>query len=247
MENSADNTFQTNGSKLSEQSFSRRVLTDRYSPTVPAAIGTVQPCASTSKPQPLVGRFQWKSLRALPFVSGKQRNSKQHVQKRRCLLVVPIIVVLYLLASSTFSLVRVLSFASSSLFPPNGTSGGILTMDIDYQECILQYQIDAPSSPSSYPCSTCLAILSTKPLAALSVLDQQLAYNAIQFCALKSLFENANTLGQQALQGVNWVQNLEFCVWGGVTCDGNGRIDTMYDTYLFSIFARSSLTISFWE
>lgn len=156
-------------------------------------------------------------------------EAKRQKRKRRnlCLFITLVIVLLYLLGSSTFSLVQVMSLQPS---PTPSKSDTNTTANLNAQQCISQYTLNAPSSPSTYPCSTCLPLLSSLPrsfTSALSGQDSQSAQNAAQFCALKSVLDNADSEGQASLGGGGWVKDVKFCAWTGVGCDGAGRVSTL--------------------
>jgi hypothetical protein len=142
-----------------------------------------------------------------------------HVQKRKSrrtriilLLCLLIIVLLFLIANVIFLNIRVLSVQPAT---PSSTS-----LSVNAQQCLSQYTLNAPSSPSSYPCSTCLPILQAVPLSSNSQNAQQII-NAIQFCGLRAIFDTANSQGQASL---SWVNDVKFCAWNGVTCDSSGRV-----------------------
>jgi hypothetical protein len=142
-----------------------------------------------------------------------------HVQKRKShrtriilLLCLLIIILLFLIANVIFLNIRVLSVQTAT---PSSTP-----LSVNAQQCLSQYILNAPSSPPSYPCSTCLPILQAVPLSSNSQNAQQII-NAIQFCGLRAIFDTANSQGQASL---GWVNDVQFCAWNGVTCDSSGRV-----------------------
>ncbi|KAG2153242.1 L domain-like protein [Suillus clintonianus] len=157
-----------------------------------------------------------------------------HVQKRKChcktkrnrgLLILLIIILFFLIGNVIFLNVRVLSMNTST---PSNTNP---TLSANAQQCLSQYTLNAPSSPSSYPCSTCLPTLQTVTSTYLSSNPQnaQQILNAIQFCGLRGIFDTANSQGQASLLG--WVTDVKFCAWNGVTCDGSGRVANLQLTF----------------
>ncbi|KIK39168.1 hypothetical protein CY34DRAFT_808597 [Suillus luteus UH-Slu-Lm8-n1] len=149
-----------------------------------------------------------------------------HVQKRKSrrtriilLLCLLIIVLLFLIANVIFLNIRVLSVQPAT---PSSTS-----LSVNAQQCLSQYTLNAPSSPSSYPCSTCLPILQAVPLSSNSQNAQQII-NAIQFCGLRAIFDTANSQGQASL---GWVNDVKFCAWNGVTCDSSGSVANLQLTF----------------
>ncbi|KIO13835.1 hypothetical protein M404DRAFT_446365 [Pisolithus tinctorius Marx 270] len=123
-----------------------------------------------------------------------------------------------------------LSLASS--LSPNPTTQ---VLSADALQCISQYTLNAPSSPSSYPCSSCLPALQGVPSSFMSnsanAQDAQTINNAVQFCSLRAVYETANAQGQTTLGNGSWSQNLNFCTWTGVTCDTSGRVSSLALTY----------------
>ncbi|KAI0048790.1 hypothetical protein FA95DRAFT_994947 [Auriscalpium vulgare] len=106
--------------------------------------------------------------------------------------------------------------------PPSGLSA-------DAQQCINEYTLNAPASPTTYPCSTCLPLLSQLPANSTAVYPT--AVDATQFCALRSLWEDAGSDGQQGLEAGGWVQDVRFCAWNGVRCDGAGQVSSVSLTF----------------
>ncbi|KAG8704836.1 hypothetical protein FRC09_003304 [Ceratobasidium sp. 395] len=91
------------------------------------------------------------------------------------------------------------------------------------QNCLSQFQINAPSNPASYPCDTCFAALSGAPSSAN-------AGPAAQFCAMKAIFDSAGSTGSagsNALSGAGWMKDANPCRWAGVACDSSGSITTI--------------------
>ncbi|QRV88683.1 translocation protein Sec72 [Ceratobasidium sp. AG-Ba] len=88
------------------------------------------------------------------------------------------------------------------------------------QNCLTQFELNAPSSPTSYPCDTCFSALSNAPASAG-------AGPATQFCAMKAIFDSAGTSSSTnsgALASVGWMKDAKPCGWSGVNCDSNGNI-----------------------
>ncbi|KAH9919068.1 RNI-like protein [Amylocystis lapponica] len=161
-------------------------------------------------------------------VARQQRKQKKH-KRRRILLLLLIILLLYLLGNTVFLNVRTLNPPSSAA----PTASMTTALSADAQLCLSQYNINAPMSPSSYPCSTCFPVLLGVP-ANFSDGDPQGAQqlgNAIQFCSLRSVFSFTDSAGQSALSNASWVQNVQFCAWGGVSCDGDGRVSSLELTF----------------
>ncbi|KAG2063825.1 L domain-like protein [Suillus decipiens] len=128
-----------------------------------------------------------------------------------CLL---IIILLFLIGNLIFLNVRVFT-------PTPGSSTSLA------QQCLSQYTLNAPSNPNSYPCSTCLPILQTNYLSSNTENAQQIL-NAVQFCGLRAIFDTADSQGQASL---SWMNDVKFCAWNGVTCDGSGRVANLQLTF----------------
>ena len=146
--------------------------------------------------------------------------------RRRALLAALAVFLLYLFINVTVLNVR--SF-SSPKFPvttlPASVPTTTETLSANTQQCISQYTLDAPSNPTGYPCDTCLPLLAALPPNVTAVYPAALA--ATQFCGLRSLWEDAGQLGQTALEAGGWVNDVKFCTWTGVRCDGTGRVSSL--------------------
>ena len=173
--------------------------------------------------------FQWPPLQVQkrhctchhPELDKKKRT------RRSCCLILLIIILLWLIGNIIFLNVRVLSMISSVNNTANTpTASTADNLSANAQQCLSQYVVNAPSAPSSYPCSTCLSALQAVPSSYLSSNPQnaQQIVNSIQFCGLRGIFDTANSQGQATLGNGSWVQDVKFCAWSGVTCDGSGRV-----------------------
>jgi hypothetical protein len=154
-------------------------------------------------------------------------NNQQSPARRRALLVALAVFLLYLFINVTVLNVR--SFASPKLptvTPSASAPTTTETLSANTQQCIAQYTLDAPSNPTGYPCDTCLPLLAALPPSATAVYPAALA--ATQFCGLRSLWEDAGQEGQTALETGGWVNDVKFCTWAGVHCDGAGRVSSLY-------------------
>lgn len=161
-------------------------------------------------------------------------------KRRRIWMFILIIVLLYLLANSIVLNTRVLTIPPSSggtgqntAAQPSSTSspssGSTFALSNDQQQCLTQFTVDAPNRPSSYPCGSCLPLLQAVPqsFSDTDPQDGQSVQNALQFCGLKAFFDSANSQGQQTLSNGRWIQDIKFCAWNGVSCDGSGRVSTL--------------------
>ena len=107
--------------------------------------------------------------------------------------------------------------------PPSSMYTTVLPADT--QQCITQYNLNAPGNPTGYPCSTCLPLLAAVPSNATAV--YAVARDAMQFCGLRSIWEDADQQGKAALEAEDWVEDVKFCAWNGVRCDGAGRVSSL--------------------
>ncbi|KAI0691490.1 hypothetical protein BC835DRAFT_1307454 [Cytidiella melzeri] len=156
-----------------------------------------------------------------------QKDSRKKNWRNRVLIYALIVILLYLLANSIILSVKVYGSPSTGLAATNGTSSGL---SVDAQQCISQYTVNAPSDPLSYPCSSCLPVLQYST-AQLDSQDEQILENAVQFCGLRSVFETAGSDGQAALKNGKWAQDVKFCAWSGVSCDGSGKVSSLSLTF----------------
>lgn len=159
-------------------------------------------------------------------------------KRRRYWTIALIIVLLYLLGNIIALNIRVLNFVSSSSSSGNGqsntggtsSSGGSFALSNDQEQCLSQFTVNAPSNPSSFPCSSCLPLLAAVPESFITtnLQDGQNVQNSIQFCGLQAVFASADSTGQQGLSNGGWLKDTKFCAWSGVTCGGSGLVSTMY-------------------
>ncbi|KAG1739091.1 L domain-like protein [Suillus paluster] len=187
-----------------------------------------------SRPDPEAQLSQWPPLHVHKRQCNCQIDKKKKRRRRSCCLILLIIILLFLIGDTIFLNIRVLNMTmtiNNSPLMTNTTTPNFLSANA--QQCLSQYTLDAPSSPSSYPCSTCLSTLQTVPSTYLSSNTQnaQQILNAIQFCGLRGIFDTANSQGQASLGNGSWVNNVKFCAWNGVTCDSSGRVSNLQLTF----------------
>lgn len=160
-----------------------------------------------------------------------------HMRYSRTLILALIIFLLYLFVNVIVLNVR--SFAPSEMpskllsattpsasTPSASPTSTVMMISTDTQQCITQYMLDAPSDPTGYPCDTCLPLLAAVPANASSVYP--VARDGTQFCGLRSIWEDAGQQGQAGLEAGGWVENVKFCTWSGVRCNGAGRVSSLY-------------------
>lgn len=154
--------------------------------------------------------------------------------RRKFLISLGLLFLLWVFANLVALDAKVLSPATSSSgsgttttsAPSSTSSSSTSTLSAAAQECITEYTVNAPNSPTTYPCSTCLPLLSVLPS---SVTDENpAALEATQFCALRALWEDSDSTGQSGLENGGWVEDVKFCSWSGVTCDGSSRVSSLY-------------------
>lgn len=153
--------------------------------------------------------------------------SKKKQRRRWILVAILILIILYLLGNVVALNTRV--FAPQNVgVVSNGTSAAS-GLSAEAQQCLSQYTVNAPSDPSGYPCSTCLPALQAVPpnFSDGDSQDKQQQLNAVQFCGLRAVFETSDSDGQAALKNGNWAQDVKFCAWTGVSCDGSGRVASL--------------------
>ncbi|OAX42823.1 RNI-like protein [Rhizopogon vinicolor AM-OR11-026] len=162
-------------------------------------------------------------------------EKKKHNRRSCCLTLLLVIILLWLIGNIIFLNIRVLSMSSPIINSPANasTTSTAYSLSPNAQQCLSQYTLNAPSAPSSYPCSTCLPTFQAVPSTYISSNPQnaQQIINAIQFCGLRGIFDTANSQGQATLGNSSWVQDVKFCAWNGVTCDGSGRVANLTLTF----------------
>lgn len=159
--------------------------------------------------------------------TGYEDRVRKQQRRSQRLLILLIIIILLMFGNAIFLNFRVLSSPMS----PSTTSQSISTayaLSVDAQQCLSQYTLNAPSSPRSYPCSTCLPVLQAVPSSYTSssanAQNTQVIDNAVQFCGLRAIYETADSQGQATLGNGSWAQNVNFCTWTGVSCDTSGQV-----------------------
>ena len=159
--------------------------------------------------------------------------SMRDKRRRRFLTIMLILVILYLLGNMVALNMRV--FVTPTKTVANSTTSPSSSLLAVAQQCLTQYTVNAPSDPSGYPCSQCLPTLQAIPsnFSDDNSQDNQQILNAIQFCGLRSIFETSDSNGQSALKTGNWAQDVKFCAWSGVSCDGMGRVASLYVQALY--------------
>ncbi|PIL33604.1 hypothetical protein GSI_04227 [Ganoderma sinense ZZ0214-1] len=163
----------------------------------------------------------------------RKRNDRR--RRNKVLFFALGILLLYLLGNTIFLNVRLVRLSQPStstatptaVTPANASTSSVLSADA--QSCLSQFALNAPSSPQSYPCSSCLSVLQDVPSSFTSsnTQDAQQLVSAVQFCGLRSIFETANSAGQSGLSTGGWVKDVRFCAWSGVQCDGFGRVSSI--------------------
>ncbi|KAA1476500.1 hypothetical protein DENSPDRAFT_867314 [Dentipellis sp. KUC8613] len=193
--------------------------------------------------QPHIPMQQWPPLhiekRNQECPCRQQHEHPLQKWRRRFLTIVLLLFLLYVLINLIVLDARVLSqpqFSShgqsdvktvTSTSPQSVPTSSAVSADT--QQCITEYTLNAPSSPTTYPCSTCLPLVAAVPSNISSVYPT--AVDAAQFCALRSLWEDADTAGQSGFESAGWVKDVKFCAWGGVQCDGTGRVSSLQMTF----------------
>ncbi|TFY58871.1 hypothetical protein EVJ58_g6148 [Rhodofomes roseus] len=142
----------------------------------------------------------------------------------RILLVALIILLLYLLGNTV-----ALDVMNNNTGGTSTSTSSSASLSANQELCLGEFEINAPANASLYPCSTCLATLQSVSSDFLQshTGDATQIQNAIQFCALRSVFVEADGDGQSSLGNGGWMQNTDVCGWSGVECDGDGRVSSL--------------------
>ncbi|KAL5521397.1 hypothetical protein ACEPAG_9323 [Sanghuangporus baumii] len=137
---------------------------------------------------------------------------------RRVLLPLLIFLLFYLLGDSIFLNVRVLN-----------KGGDKRILSLAQESCLTQFTINAPANASLYPCSTCLGILQDIPesFKFSTSNEAQILSDSLQFCGLQSLVVASDATARDSLTNGGWVQNVQFCTWTGIQCDGQGNVKSL--------------------
>ncbi|KAI0317420.1 hypothetical protein OF83DRAFT_1058720 [Amylostereum chailletii] len=188
---------------------------------------------SGHRPPELDLPIQQSELAPWPPLNVKKTHVEEHGKdehplkkwRRRFLYTFIVLVLLFLLVNAIVVDVRLSALSHTGSSPsvaPASPSSSAAALSSDVQQCLSEYTLNAPSSPTTYPCSTCLPLLSQVPADASA--DYTTALDATQFCGLRAFWEDAGSTGRSALETSGWVQDVRFCAWGGVRCDGSGRV-----------------------
>lgn len=136
-------------------------------------------------------------------------------KRRRLFLILLIILLLYLLGDSVFLTQQVVS-----------NDGDKRALTPAQELCLTQFIVNAPANASLYPCSTCLDILQdiSNSFKFPTSNEALVLSNSLQFCGLQSLVVASGATARDSLTNGEWVQNVQFCTWTGVQCDGQGNV-----------------------
>lgn len=158
----------------------------------------------------------------------KQKREKRQKSKSRCWLIILIIVLIYLLGNNIFLNIRVANLTSSTSSNTNSSGGSSSGPSQAVKDCLSQFKLNAPSDPSSFPCSTCAPVLQTIPNDfSTSSTDGVTGQGAaLQFCALGDIVRA--TTNSSSLQAVGWLKDADPCTsWNGIQCDTKGRVTSL--------------------
>ena len=126
--------------------------------------------------------------------------------------------------------------ANASTSAPASAPTTTMMVSADTQQCLTQFTLNATNDPKGYPCSTCLPLLLALPTNASSLYP--VAWDATQFCGLRSIWEDASQQGRTGLEAGGWVNDVQFCTWSGVRCNNAGRVSSLYVLVIISIFSH---------
>ncbi|KAH8103262.1 RNI-like protein [Cristinia sonorae] len=160
----------------------------------------------------------------------KKQQKRRRTKRNRILICVLVLIILYLLGNTIFLNVRVLNTSTPPSSIPHSAPN---TLSIDTQQCLSQYNVNAPSDPLGYPCGSCLPVLQQVPpnFSDSNPQDSQQIQNAVQFCGLRSIFDTSNDEAQSTFRSGGWVGDVKFCTWTGVSCDGTGKVSSLVLTF----------------
>lgn len=172
-------------------------------------------------------QHDWLPVHAEKQCTKCKCNDPKRKRSRRIWLILLAILLFLLVANVIVLDVHVVNLSSRVM--DNGTPGFTGVLSVEQSECLSQYTLNAPTDPSSYPCSSCLPLLSQVPpsFATSNPADAQNVQDAVQFCGLKAIFDSSANDGKAALNSTRWMDDVRFCTWGGVTCSGSGMVSSL--------------------
>jgi hypothetical protein len=143
-----------------------------------------------------------------------EKETKKKKQRNCCLNILLIIIILFLLGNVIA--LDVIYFRSPVLQAQNITTLINNTKDAT----------NAPPQEQNIKATICMTLLGTtapKEFSCGNCLDEQSFYNVSTFCTLKSIW--ANSINQTSIEtNLGWMQDSNFCEWGGIKCDDNNNI-----------------------
>jgi hypothetical protein len=164
-----------------------------------------------------------------PLKVNSQQEEAQKQNKRRRLVTIGIVTVIILILLAAVIAIVVILKRNGGATDPSATP---FALSADTAQCVTTFQVNASASPQTYPCGSCFGLLRAVPdsFASTNPADAQLVGAALQFCALKSIFDATGgngTPGGDALKGAKWMGDTKTCTWSGVTCNGRGQISLL--------------------
>jgi hypothetical protein len=169
---------------------------------------------------------------ARPYPSPKIRSVEEErfrrsIRRRRIRILTVSAVIMLLLILTIILLVRIVR--PRILQATNGI--GSSSLSNAQAQCLNSYLNEAPSNPSGYSCQTCLPTLQGVSqdfmTSAENASDADNIQAAMQFCALKAIFDSVNSDGNTNLSNMGWLKDIKTCNWGGITCDGSGFVSIL--------------------
>ncbi|VDC01073.1 unnamed protein product [Peniophora sp. CBMAI 1063] len=156
---------------------------------------------------------------------GKKKEGILARWRRKVLIWVLVLIILWLMGNVVALNTRVFPLGQPTTSSGADAPSAWSTLTPEQQSCLTQYTLNAPSNPTLYPCAQCLPRVQSVNVSDSSI--AQTAADATMFCGVRSLWEDADSDAQAALEAVGWVQDAKFCAWGGVGCNGSGQVSSI--------------------
>ncbi|ODN73367.1 hypothetical protein L202_07906 [Cryptococcus amylolentus CBS 6039] len=213
-----------------------REMSNVYSRKSPGWLGTREAAIGFSGDGKHASHYGDKSWRASKKEDDKKKRNKK-LLKIGTIIAVLILVALIVGLCTTLLRKKSSSATSSSSDSSNSTATASssaaeasATSSKTLSACLDQFTNSASSSPSSYPCSDCVSVLTSTT----NDFSQSLVNgnstgvgSALQFCAMMDIFNKVEDTSDMA----KWGEDASPCGWDGVNCDSRGRITTLTLTY----------------
>lgn len=96
----------------------------------------------------------------------------------------------------------------------------------NYATCLSLFDLTANESPMTYPCQTCVSVITSFRGRGSKGLK---ATHALQFCALADIYKSvdSNSTSSRSLANAGWMRDAQYCHWGGIECNQQSEITAL--------------------